>query len=282
MKPGEGNLAKLVGQAEDGDTILLLPGTHVADRVVSLDKTIKFDGAGAATLLYERSALFEIQDGGNLRIEGLKISGAETPDSVGNVVIRTSPYSMLDNYRLEIVDTDFEDLDVNHSFDVISAAKGTFADSIVLERVKISDVTGHVLRLDRETDDYGIYASEYLTITDSEFTNIGGTIADVYRGGTDESTFGPHVTVTNSNFNNIGGNKRNKTGGSFRLHGAQVTLLEGNTFSNARPVVINHTVGEPKTRLLKNNFGKSAAPTIQELNSDEKNTAIMSGNTGIK
>ena len=165
---------------------------------------------------------------------------------------------------------------------VISAAKGTFADSILLERVKISDVTGHVLRLDRETDDYGIYASEYLTITDSEFSNIGGTIADVYRGGTDESTFGPHVTVTNSSFNNVGGNKRNKSRGSFRLHGAQVTLLEGNRFTKARPIIVDHTVGEPKTRIINNDFGGSATPRVRELNSDEENTAILENNRGTK
>ena len=282
VKPGEGNLAKIAAQAEDGDTIRLLPGTHVADRVVAVDKAIKFEGGGAATLLYERSALFEIQDGGSLRVEGLKISGSETPDSVGNVVIRTSPYSMLDNYRLEIIDTTFEDLDVNHSYDVISAAKGTFADSIVLENVKVSDVTGHVLRLDRETDDYGIYSAEYLTISNSEFTNIGGTVADVYRGGTDESTFGPHVTVTNSSFKNVGGNKRNKSRGSFRLHGAQVTLLEGNNFTKARPIIVDHTVGEPKTRIINNDFGGSATPRVRELNSDEENTAILENNRGSK
>ncbi len=282
ITPGEGNLAKLVAQAKDGDTIRLRAGTHTVDRVIPIKNTLKFEGIGGATILYERDALFEIQDGGSLRVEGLTISGADTPDSAGNVVIRTSPYSMLKNYRLEIADTVFEDLDINHSFDVISAAKGTFANHITLERVKVSDATGHVLRLDRELDDNGIYPAEYLTISDSEFSNIGGTIADVYRGGTDESTFGPHVTVTNSKFDKIGANKRNKTGGSFRLHGAQVTLLEGNTFTDARPVIIDHTVGEPKTRLMNNDFGQSATPRIVELNSDKKNTAILSGNTGMK
>ncbi|MEP4051153.1 MAG: polysaccharide lyase 6 family protein [Litorimonas sp.] len=281
IKPGDGNLAKLVAEAKDGDTIRLLAGTHTADRVITVTNALKFEGVGDAKVLYERDALFEIQDGGSLRVEGLTISGADTPDSAGNVVIRTSPYSMLKNYRLEIADTVFEDLDVNHSFDVISAAKGTFANHITLERVKVSDATGHVLRLDRELDDNGIYASEYLTISDSSFSNIGGTIANVYRGGTDESTFGPHVTVTNSSFSKVGSNKRNKTGGSFLLHGAQVTLLEGNTFTDARPIVIDHTVGEPKTRLLNNNFGSSATPRIRELNSDEENTAILSGNTGM-
>ena len=281
IKPGEGNVAKLVAEAEDGDTIRLLAGTHIVDRVITIPHTLKFEGVGNPTLLYERDALFQIQEGGSLRIEGLTISGADTPDSAGNVVIRTSPYSMLKNYRLEIADTVFEDLDVNHSFDVISAAKGTFANHISLERVKVSDATGHVLRLDRELDDNGIYPAEYVTISDSEFSNIGGTIVDVYRGGTDESTFGPHVTVTNSNFEKIGHNKRNKRGGSFRLHGAQVTLLEGNRFKEARPVIIDHTVGEPKTRIIENDFGGSAAPRILELNSDEENTAMLEGNKGM-
>jgi poly(beta-D-mannuronate) lyase len=281
IKPGEGNLAKLVAQAKDGDTIRLLAGTHTADRVITVTNTLKFEGATGTTLLYERDALFEIQDGGSLRVEGLTISGSDTPDSAGNVVIRTSPYSMLENYRLEIADTVFEDLDVNHSFDVISTAKGTFANHISLERVKVSDATGHVLRLDRETDDYGIYGAEYLTIMDSEFSNIGGTVATVYRGGTDESTFGPHVTVTGSKFTEIGANKRNKTGGSFLLHGVQVTKFDKNTFSDTRPLVIDHTVGEPKTQLLNNDFGGTGAPRIRELNSDEKNTAILSGNRGL-
>lgn len=281
IKPGEDNIAKTAAVAQEGDTIRLISGSHTVDRVIRVDKTLKFEGVGDVTLSYARDALFEITDGGSLRLEGLTISGADTPDSVGNVVIRTSPYSMLKNYRLEIVDTAFEDLDVNHSFDVISAAKGTFADHIILERVKVSDVTGHVLRLDRERDDYGIYSGEYITITDGEFFNIGGTVANVYRGGTDESTFGPHVNVTGSMFENVGANKRNKSGGSFLLHGAQVTLFEDNQFVNSRPLVIDHTVGEPQTRLLNNDFGGSSAPQIRELNSDKDNTAILSGNLGI-
>jgi len=122
LKRGKNGLLYPVGNMDVG---ALLAGTHIVDRVITIPHTLKFEGVGNPTLLYERDALFQIQEGGSLRIEGLTISGADTPDSAGNVVIRTSPYSMLKNYRLEIADTVFEDLDVNHSFDVISAAKGT-------------------------------------------------------------------------------------------------------------------------------------------------------------
>jgi len=71
---------------------------------------------------FERSALFEILDGGSLQIMGLNISGAEAPDYKGNAVIRTQPYAMLQNYRLEILNSDFSDLDVNQSFNVITGA----------------------------------------------------------------------------------------------------------------------------------------------------------------
>jgi poly(beta-D-mannuronate) lyase len=88
------------------------------------------------------------------------------------------------------------DLDTNHSFNVLSAAKNTFADYITVRGSSFENVTGAVFKLDKEDDDYGIYNAEYLTISDSIFKNIGGDIVDYYRGGRDESTFGPHFSLT--------------------------------------------------------------------------------------
>ena len=86
------------------------------------------------------------------------------PDYKGNAVIRTQPYAMLQNYRLEVIDTNFEDLDINQSFNVISAAKGTFADNILIKNSSFETVSGAVVKLDTENDDYGIYNAEYLTV----------------------------------------------------------------------------------------------------------------------
>jgi len=254
-----------------GKSISIEPG----DRVVS--KALADAEPGGVINL-----VFEILNGGSLRLENLEINGDSSPDYVGNSVIRTSPYAMINNYRLEISNVDFVDLDTNHSFNIVSAAKGTFADHITFENSSVKNITGAVFQLDKEDDDYGIYNAEYLTITNSEFKDIGGDLVDYYRGGRDESTFGPHFEMTGSKLENIGHNKRNRSGSSILLHGVQVTNVSGNTLNNLAPIVINHTVGEPKTKIIQNNFVQTAAPKVAELNSILENTAIIKDNAGIK
>jgi len=185
---------------------------------------------------------------------------------------------MLENFRLEIVDTKFTKIDINHSFNVISAAKGTFADNILIKNSTFKDVTGAILKLDKESDDYGIYNAEYLTIENSEFENVQGALVDYYRGGTDESTFGPHFLLADSTISNMGGGKRNKSKASIHLHGVQVTHISGNTFEDSKPFLINHTVGEPKTRVDGNTFINTPLPKNFELTSGLDPTAVIENN----
>jgi len=281
VKPGNKVLTNAVAAAAPGDVIELAAGDYTLTRTLKLDKPLTFKSSGDANIVFEGSALFQINDGGSLRVEGLNISGAEAPDNAGNAVIRTSPYAMLRNYRLEIVNSNFVDNDVNHSFSIVKGSKGTFADNILIENSNFSDVTGAVLKLSSETDDYGIYNSEYVTIRNSAFKDIGGSVVDYYRGGTDESTFGPHFLLENSTLSNVGKDKRNKSKASLYLHGVQVTNVSGNTFTNSRPFLINHTVGEPKTVITGNTFSGTDAPLVYELNSGLEPTAKISDNIGI-
>ena len=103
-------------------------------------------------------------------------------------------------------------------------------------------------------------------------------MVDFYRGGTDESTFGPHFELTNSTLTNVGSGKRNKTSASIHLHGVQVTDISGNTFRDSKPFLINHTVGEPKTNIVDNTFINSPMPNVFELNSGLKPTAVIKNN----
>lgn len=278
----DGALFAAVNTANAGDVIVLSAGDYTVSKFLKLDKPLSFKGAGEVNLSFERSALFEVQNGGSLQISGLNISGKNAPDNAGNAVIRTSPYSMLENYRLEIADSAFVDMDINHSFNIISAAKGTFADDITIKNTTFEDVTGAVLKLDKESEDYGIYNAEYLTIENSVFKNVQGAVVDYYRGGTDESTFGPHFNLTDSTLSNVGNGKRNRSKASIHLHGVQVAKMSGNTFENSQPFLINHTVAEPKTRITKNRFKNTAAPIVVELNSGLPPTALVSDNTGLE
>ena len=277
VSPGD-SIKTAVESAEAGDTVLLKAGNYVVSKFIRLDKPVTVKGEGVVNLTFERTTLFEILDGGGLQIIGLNISGEDSPDYAGNSVVRTSPYSMLKNYRLEIIDSNFTALDKNHSFSVVEVAKGTFADSMLVKNSSFTDVTGSVFKLHSELDDFGIYNSEYVTIENTSFLNIGGMVVDYYRGGRDESTFGPHLVMTGSTLNNVGHDKRNLSKSSLLLHGVQVTNIHGNEIINSQPFLINHTVGEPKTRISDNKFSNTALPQVFELNSNLPPTAVIENN----
>jgi len=205
---------------------------------------------------------------------GLDISGARADDAAGNSLIRTSLYSMLDNYELVIDNSHIHSLDINHSFNVFTAAKGTMADAITIRNSRFSNITGHVLDLNKEVEDLGIYNAEYITVTDSHFDHVQGSVANVYRGGTDESTFGPLFDLRGNQLNDVGKGGRNKTAAAIYLHGVQLTQIDENQFNDTAPVVIEHTVGDPRTRIENNQFIGTPAPVINDDTASLHNNSI--------
>ena len=288
VAPRADALANAVKAAHAGDILALAPGDYDVSHLltVSVPITVRAkkpvsngDPAESGVFIrYSRSALFEIANGGSLKLAGLNVSGADTPDNVGNAVVRTSKYAMLVNYDLLVEQCSFTALDKNHSFNFLSVSKGTFANRIELKDSRFDTVTGAVLALDRETDDYGIYNAEYLVISGSSFRNIQGPLVNFYRGGTDESTFGPHFRLAGSSLENVGLGRRNKGGASVLLHGVQDSRIEGTVFEGSAPVIVNHTVGEPQTRIVNNIFRHTGVPVVTELNSGTAPTAQLAGN----
>ena len=273
-------LKNALATAQNGDVIELAEGEFVVPSVLYIDDaiTIKARNMQKTTLYFERTALFEIRDGGSLKLEGLVISGAQSPDSSGNSVVRTKKWGMVNNYRFTLENSIVKDLDINHSFSFFTSGKGAFADAITLSNNTFTSVSGDILRLDKEIEDYGIYNAEYVTLTQNTFTDIKGGVLKLYRGGTDESTFGPHLLMTNNMLNNVGNGKRNKKGASVFLHGVQVTDVEGNEFTQSAPLIIDHTVGEPITSVIDNRFTATPTIQIQELHAEGPHTAILKNN----
>jgi poly(beta-D-mannuronate) lyase len=265
VSPGLDTLVDGVARAKSGDIVVLASGEYPVSRTIVIDKPVTVRGEDEVRITFERTSLFEIVDGGSLKLVGVKISGAEAPDVAGNAAIRTSRYSMLNNYALVVEGSAVEDLDTNHSFNFFALAKHTFADRIEIRNSTFRNVTGSILALNREDDDLGIYNGEYIRIDNSEFRRIGGAIADIYRGGTDESTFGPHFTLRASTIDDVGKNKRNKSKASIRLHGVQATDIHDNVFVDSRPIRVTETVGEPVTRLSGNTFNETAEPEILQI-----------------
>lgn len=273
-------LVSAIERAQSGDILILAPGQYDIPRLVPVSKTltIKSEHNRGVTLTYERSALFEIRDGGSLKLEGLNISGEASPDAAGNAVVRTQKWGMVENYRFIMRDSYIKNLDINHSFHFFVTGKGAFADEITLVNNAFINVTGDILRLDSEIEDLGIYNAEYVTLQDNLFEDVQGALLKLYRGGTDESTFGPHLLATGNELINVGKGKRNKTSASLYLHGVQVADVDSNQWFRSAPIKVEHTVGEPQTAITQNAFIETPAPAIKELRVEGPHTATVAEN----
>ena len=265
VAPGTNTLLEAVKNSGSGDILELAEGDYLLTKSIDLYHPLTVRAkAGKPTIRFEKNSLFNIENGGALTLEQLKIDGAECPDYSGNSVIRTSRYSMNRNYKLFVENCDFTDLDVNHSFNLLRIYKNTFADSVVLRNSTFSNISGAILQLDAETDDIGIYSAETVVIANCQFTDIGGTVLNLHRGGRDESTFGPMLELSNSSFKNVGGDKRNKSGASASLHGVQVAMISGCDFTDCQPLKLHLVVGDPITKIQESQFTNTAKVVTQD------------------
>ena len=243
VSPGDNSLSDAINSASAGDTLVLAPGEYSQSRIVSvpIPVTIRSEGQERPVIRFERPNLFALSGRGALRLQNLEVSGEMAHDFAGNSVITSEATGSSGNHIVEISDSLFRDLNVNRSFSVVSAKKGTFFDTVRVENSVFSDVSGTPFKFDVETDDLGIYDVEYLIVENSRFERIGSSAISVYRGGRDESTFGPHVWVNGNTFTNVG------TGGAplMALFGAQNIQLENNAAQNASAARFTITTGKP-------------------------------------
>jgi len=247
---GTNTILDALANSGPGDTLILENGGEYLLTKYALIKhpvTIRTESGDKAILRSGKASFFVVENGGALELQNLWIDGAESPDQPGNNVISTSKYSMNRNYSLAIRDCKVTDLDVNHSFDFLKVYRNTFADSIDISNTEMTNVTGSILSLDKETDDLGIYNVENVTIKDSTFTDVQGAVANIYRGGTDESTFGPIVVIEGNKFTNTGLGKRNKSEASLKFHGVQKLHITNSNWDASAPLELFLTNGEPIT-----------------------------------
>ena len=248
VEPGTDTLIEALTNSSPGAVLVLQnEGEYLLTKYAFVDHpvTIKTEAGARAIVQSEKSSFFIINNGGALELENLWLDGAESPDQPGNNVISTSRYSMNRNYSLAVRNCKVTNLDVNHSFDFLKVYRNTFANAIEIVNTEMTNITGSVLALDKETDDLGIYNAENVTIKGSQFSDIQGAIANIYRGGTDESTFGPIVIVEGNTFTNTGLGKRNKSQASLKFHGVQKLSISDSTWTSSAPLELFLTNGEP-------------------------------------
>lgn len=280
VAPGEDSLTKALAKAEEGDRLMLSAGDYVVNKLLPLDEAISLVGPidAVAKISFARPSLFEIRERGSLSLSNLLIDGALAPDSVGNAVIRTTSYPIQSNFVIALDRVNIANLDVNKSFHVISLGKSSFADRISIKNSNFLNISGSIIQAAAETEDYGQYNAEYVSISKSNFKDISNEAFNIYRGGRDESTFGPHFSLSESNFLNVGKGSNNASGAALVLHGVQHSDIQKSNFANSAPIKIVHTVGRPQTRVAENKFSATPAPIIEELIWAGEPRAQMAGN----
>lgn len=250
VKAGTNTLLSALDASKPGDVLLLENGgNYLLTKFAEIHHPITIiANKGAKPVIRSQKPNFiNIENGGALTIENLWFDGAESPDYKGNSIISTSSTSMNINYNLFVSNVKVTDLDVNGYFYFFKANAGTFADTIEITDSEFKNITGAILQLNREVDDLGVYSVENLTIAGNTFTDIKEEVATVYRGGTDESTFGPMVTVTNNKLTNVGKGSTHRSGASMYFHGVQKLNISNTTWDNSAPLELFLTNGDPIT-----------------------------------
>lgn len=248
--PGENKIAEAMATAEAGDEIVLAPGAYNEAKSINLQipLTVRAAQVGTVDLSFERRNLFLLSSTGGLKLSGVNVTGSSAPDAVGNSFIASTARGGTGNHVVELSDMVFTDFVVNRGFSVLTAAKGTFFDRVEVRNSTFKNISGVAFKFDAETDDYGIYNVEYLIVRDSEFEDVRGSVATIYRGGRDESTFGPHAFISDSKFVNVGSGAAPLA----VLHGVQNMSLEGNTIDQSAPARLVITTGKPKIAVSDN------------------------------
>lgn len=254
VKAGTNTLLAALDASKPGDILVLENGSeYLLTKFAEVHHpiTIMAEEGEKPIIRSQKPNFINIENGGALEVENLWFDGAESPDYKGNTIISTSSNSMNINYSLFVRDVKVTDLDVNGYFYFFKANASTFADRIEIIDSEFSNITGAILQLNREVDDLGVYSVENLVISGNTFTDIKEEVVTVYRGGTDESTFGPMVTVTDNTLTNVGKGPTHRSGASMYFHGVQKLNISNTTWDKSAPLELFLTNGGPIT-VIKN------------------------------
>lgn len=247
-------LVAAVAKARDGDVIQLAPADYLLAAPLVVKRTLTLRGPGA-TLRFSAPTLFQLEDGGRLQLRDLRLSGSAAPRQPGNALIRSSAGPMLVNYVVDIEDCAFAEMAGAPGFDVIATSPATLAETIRIVDTRFADISGALLAGHSEKGKEGFYNAERVFFEGLDVTRTG-TVVDLFRGGTDESTYGPQFTMTDSSVTDSG---------LVLLSGVQDAEITGNRFVRSGGVRVTHSVGSPHTGIARNSFAATPAPVVEEL-----------------
>ncbi|BDD00943.1 polysaccharide lyase 6 family protein [Persicobacter psychrovividus] len=228
-------LAEAIANAENGETIEItadeirfMKGLHLTKFV-----NIVYKGEGQSLFHYlaegsSRQPFFTIENGGSLKISGIKFNG-RSDTGIVNAGISTSTSPMIQHYTLNVENCTFQNFD-GSDYCAFRAYTSTFADEITFQNCLFTNISGVALNINGQTEKLGRYSAEQVTIENCTFDKVMTGAMAITRMGNDESTTGPAVVVKNCDFIETG-NK--ELGSAVLLWGVQQLELDGLFFYNS-------------------------------------------------
>lgn len=239
-------LSKALKTASSGDVIELTSSTYSVANTLVINKEISIVSADKnhrATLNFSsKNSAFLLQPEAYLLLEHVIIKGNKGQNA----------FSTLDKYMSKAYNLSIKNSEIHDFKSVLEVSKGSFADSIIVENTLILNSQNGFL-LNKETNDKGDYNAEFVTIRNSQFNNISGTILEYYRGGYDESTIGGNLVFEDNKVTDSG----EKDGLLIKNRGIVNVELKGNTFKNNPVKLIAVLWGEKGQKPVNNVISKS-------------------------
>ncbi|MCF8381694.1 MAG: hypothetical protein K9H49_19120 [Bacteroidales bacterium] len=253
----QNELSKALSEANEGDIIELKAGEYeiTSSLVVNTKITIQSaDVNNKARIIYSgapNTPAFEMHPFGDLSLKDIVLSGQEEQYAFASL-----SENMNFMYNLRVENTEIS----NFRF-VLKAYKESFADNIYFSKSYLKNCENG-LELSEETDDFGFYNVEYLTIDSCIFENVKSNVIDYYRGGYDESTIGGILSITNSRFTNCGNKEKN--GILLNTRGIINVDISNNTFKNNQVKLVALLWGAKNNTHSDNVFINSGKLMVEE------------------
>jgi poly(beta-D-mannuronate) lyase len=240
------------------DVIIQLTGKeYKINKPFVISKAVQFKGEKKNSLLFETEnilSVFILSGKGNLALNNLNIDGKNVK---ATHFISSDSNGYSDHYNLNINNCSFQNFsNKNGCQNIFYAFKYMIADSITIHNNSFINNSCNFFLMNEEKEDKGYYNAEKIFIGHNNFSSQTGTLLNIYRGGSDESTLGPNLIFSHNKLSKCNGDEPLIT-----LTGVQVTNIFSNNFSNCNP----------SSTLLR------YKDTVRASHSFDRNTLISSG-----
>jgi len=212
-------------------TIQLTGKEYKINKPFVISKTVQFKSDKKNLIIFETENLlsvFILSGKGNLTLNNINIDGKNIRTTH---FISSDSNGYSDHYNLTINNCTLQNFsNKNGCQNIFYAFKYMIADSITINNNLFSNNSCNFFFMNDEKENKGYYNAETISIRHNNFNSQNGTLLNVYRGGSDESTLGPNLTFSHNKLSNC-----NAADPLITLTGVQVSNIFSNSFSNCNP-----------------------------------------------